>query len=139
MITLNTNLASMLVQTNLQKSTNALNTAIERMTSGYKINGAKDNAANYSITTNMSTKIGAYDIAEDNVAMGLDMLATTTDILSSMQDKASRLQALSTQARNGTYGAESIAAMNLEASSIVSDILMMYNSYSVILRAIIHH
>ena len=55
MITLNTNLASMIVQSNLQKSTNALNTVIERMTSGYKINGAKDNTANYSITTNMSS------------------------------------------------------------------------------------
>ena len=98
------------------------------MSTGFKINHASDNAANYSISTNMTTKIGAYEIAEENVSMGLDMLVVTTDILSLMQDKASRLQSLSTQARNGTYGAESIAAMNLEANSIVSDILMMYNN-----------
>ena len=49
MLTINTNLSSLLVQSNLKTSTNGLNTAIERMTTGFKINHAKDNAANYSI------------------------------------------------------------------------------------------
>ena len=51
MINLNTNLGAMIVFSNLKVSTNGLNTAIERMTSGYKINRAGDNAANFSINT----------------------------------------------------------------------------------------
>ena len=69
MITLNTNLGSMIVQSNLTFSTNALNTAIERMTTGFKINHAKDNAANYSISTSLASKLSSYSVAQDNVAM----------------------------------------------------------------------
>ena len=126
MITLNTNLASMIVQSNLQKSTNALNTAIERMTSGYKINGAKDNAANYSITTNMSTKIGAYQVAEDNVAMGLDLLSTASENLDLISDKLTRLRALAEQSANGTYGEQSKQAINAEANALVDEIERLY-------------
>ncbi len=128
MITLNTNLASLIVQSNLQKSTNALNTAIERMTSGYKINGAKDNAANYSITTNMSTKIGAYQVAEDNVAMGLDLLSTASENLDLISDKLTRLRALAEQSANGTYGEQSKQAINAEANALVDEIERLYNT-----------
>ena len=128
MITLNTNLASMIVQSNLQKSTNALNTAIERMTSGYKINGAKDNAANYSITTNMSTKIGAYQVAEDNVTMGLDLLSTASENLDLISDKLTRLRALAEQSANGTYGEQSKQAINAEANALVDEIERLYNT-----------
>lgn len=61
MLYINTNISSLLVQSNLNTSTNKLNQAIKRMTTGFiKINYAKDNAANYSIYTNLSTKIRAY-------------------------------------------------------------------------------
>ena len=70
------------------------------MTTGYKINLAKDNAANYSISTNMTTKIGAYQVAEDNVAMGMDMLTTASDNMAEMENLGKRLRDLSIQARN---------------------------------------
>ena len=57
---INTNLSSLIVQSGLKTSTNGLNQAIERMTTGFKINHAKDNAANYSISTKLSSKIGGY-------------------------------------------------------------------------------
>ena len=60
MLNINTNLSSLVVQSNLKLSANGLNVAIERMTSGFRINHAKDNAANYAINTNLSTKISAY-------------------------------------------------------------------------------
>ena len=91
MLSINTNLSSLIAQQSLNNSTNALNLAIERMTTGFKINSAGDNAANYSISTNMQTQIQAYDVAADNVAMGMDLVTTASDIISSMQDKASRL------------------------------------------------
>ena len=65
MLSIRTNLSSLIAQNSMKSSTNKLNIAIERMTTGAKINHAKDNAANYSINTNMTTKISAYDIAAD--------------------------------------------------------------------------
>ena len=98
------------------------------MTTGYKVNHAKDNAAGYSIITDMTTKLSAYHVAEDNVAAGLDLLATANDTIALIQDKASRLHALSTQARNGTYGASSLDAINTEANAIFSEIQRLYLS-----------
>ena len=63
---INTNLSSLIVQSGLKTSTNGLNQAIERMTTGFKINHAKDNAANYSINTKLSSKLSSYKIAQDN-------------------------------------------------------------------------
>ena len=128
MVSINTNLSSLIVQNNLTKSTSALNTAIERMTTGFKINGAKDNAAGYSIAETLSSKLSSYEVAQDNIAAGMDLLATAQDTISLMQTNAERLQALCVQARNGTYGATSLAAMNSEASSILSSLLMAYSN-----------
>ena len=122
MLTINTNLSSLIVQSNLKASTLGLNQAIERMTTGFKINGAKDNAAGYSISTNMSTKIGAYQVAEDNASMGLDMVSTASGSLSQISDKLSRLRALTMQAQNGTYGSTSIDAIRQEADGITAEI-----------------
>ncbi|MBR2386611.1 flagellin FliC, partial [bacterium] len=91
MLSINTNLSSLIAQQSMTSATNKLNQAIERMTTGYKINGAKDNAANYSISTNMTTKINSYMVAEDNVAMGLDMLSTANGSLDQISDKLTRL------------------------------------------------
>ncbi len=126
MLSINTNLSSLIAQNSLKDSTNILNQAIERMTTGYKINHASDNAANYSIATNMATQIGSYNVAADNVAMGMDLVTTASDTISLMQNKAERLRALCTQARNGTYGAQSLAAMNAEANAIMSEINRIY-------------
>ena len=112
----------------MKTSTNKLNQAIERMTTGYKINGAKDNAANYSISTNMTTKIGAYQVAQDNAAMGLDMLTTASESLSQMENLGQRLRSLSIQARNGTYGAQSLKAIQEEANSLIDEINRLYNT-----------
>ena len=114
MLTINTNLSSLIVQTNLTNSTLGLNQAIERMTTGFKINGAKDNAAGYSISTNMSTKISAYLVAEDNASMGLDILDTASNSIALIDNGLARLRALATQAANGTYGETSLDAINSE-------------------------
>lgn len=128
MIGINTNLGSLSVQSNLKKSTNALNIAIERMTTGFKINHAKDNAANYSISTNMSSKISAYEVAEDNALIGLDILNTASSSIELISNGLSRLRALAEQAANGTYGSESLDAINKEANSIVDEINRLYTT-----------
>ena len=128
MLTINTNLSSLIAQGSMKQSTNKLNQAIERMTTGFKINHAKDNAANYSIATNMTTKIGAYNVAEDNAAMGLDLISTAEGTLSQIEDKLQRLRALAEQASNGTYGEQSLNAINAEANALVDEIERIYNN-----------
>ena len=128
MLSINTNLSSLITQSSMNSATNKLNQAIERMTTGYKINNAKDNAAGYSISTNMTTKIGAYDVAEDNAAMGFDMISTATESLSLIENKLIRLRDLAIQASSGTYGADSLKAINTEANALVDEIERQYNT-----------
>ena len=128
MIGINTNSGSLIVQSNLSKATLGLQQAIERMTTGFKINHAKDNAAGYSIVTNMTTKIGAYEVAENNALMGLDMLNTASASLSLIDNALARLRALAVQASNGTYGENSLKAINSEANALVDEIMRGYNN-----------
>ena len=128
MLSINTNLSSLIAQQSMTGATDKLNEAIERMTTGFKINHASDNAANYSISTNMTTKINAYMVAEDNVAMGLDMLSTANGSLDQISDKLTRLRALATQAANGTYGQQSLTAINSEANALVDEIERLYST-----------
>ena len=128
MLSINTNLPSIIAQNSLKNSTLKLNTAVERMSTGFKINHAKDNAANYSISTNMTTKIGAYQVAEDNCAMGLDLLSTANESLNLISDKLARLRALAEQASNGTYGEQSLNAINTEARAIIDETNRIFNT-----------
>ena len=123
MVSINTNISSLVAQSSLRNSTSKLNNAIEQMTTGYKINHAKDNAANYSIAVDMSTKIGAYDVAEDNCAMALDLVNTANDAYDLIADKLERVIALQNQYQNGTYGKDSKNAMADEAFAIIQEIL----------------
>ena len=122
MLSIRTNLSSFIAQNSMRTSTDKLNQAIERMTTGSKINHAKDNAANYSISTNMSTKMSALRVAEDNALQGLEMISSTSENLSIVEDKLARMRALSTQALNGTYSAQSLNALNLEAEALLKEI-----------------
>ena len=119
---INTNLSSLIVQSSLKSSTKGLNTAIERMTTGFKINRAKDNAANFSINTHLSTKISGYQVAQDNTLQALDMLTTASDTLSTMESLVSRLRSLALTAGNKTYDTASLAALNAEVASIISEL-----------------
>lgn len=126
MIKLNTNLSSLIVRSNLSKSTDAFNVAIERMTSGFKINGARDNAAGYSIAERMSSQISSYEVAEENSSMGLDIVETASESLNLIEDLLVRLRMLQEQAISGTYGEDSLAAINKECNSLVDEINRLY-------------
>ena len=128
MLSINTNISSLIAQSSMKTSSQLLNQAVERMSTGYKINHAKDNAANYSISTNMSTKISAYHVAEDNAAMGLDMVYTANETLNAIADKLSRLRSLTLTAQNGTYGEQSLNAIKAEAEAVSSEIERILNS-----------
>ena len=120
-LTINTNLSSMIVQSNLSKATTSLNQAIERMTTGYKINHASDNAAGYSIARNWETQLGSLDVAADNAATGADMLTTLEDTYSLLTDHLQRVRDLTEQAANGTYGSASLKAIQAEDYARLQD------------------
>ena len=122
MPSVNTNLTRLIVQTNLKSSTKRLNIAIERMSTGFKINHAKDNAANYSIKTKLSSKISSYEVAEENAMMGLDMLETSSEALNHIEENLARIRSLAVQAQNGTYGEKSLIALNSEAQALMNEI-----------------
>ena len=121
-ITINTNLSSMIVQNNLAKSTSQLNQAIERMTTGYKINHASDNAAGYSIARNWEAQLGSLDVAADNAATGADMLATLEDNYALISSHVQRVRDLTEQASNGTYGEQSKKAIQAEIQARLDEI-----------------
>ena len=121
-LTINTNLSSMIVQKNLNSATTGLNSAIEKMTTGYRINHAKDDAAGYSIATSWATKISSLDVASENASMGLDMLKTAEENYSLITQHLQRARDLTEQAANGTYGADSKAAIQAEITARLTEI-----------------
>ena len=121
-LTINTNLSSMIVQSNLSKATSSLNNAIERMTTGYKINHAADNAAGYSIARNWETQLGSLDVAADNAATGADMMTTLEDTYSLVSSHLQRVRDLTEQAANGTYGSDSLKAIKSEITARLDEV-----------------
>ena len=121
-LTINTNLSSMIVQSNLSKATTSLNQAIERMTTGFKINHASDNAAGYSIARNWEAKLGSLDVAADNAATGADMLSTLEDHYALVSTHVQRVRDLTEQAANGTYGSQSLKAIQSEITARLEEI-----------------
>ena len=121
-LTINTNISSLVAQRNLANATSSLNQAIERMTTGYKINHASDNAAGYSIARNWETQLGSLDVAADNAATGADMLTTLEDTYSLLTDHCQRVRDLTEQAANGTYGTQSLKAIQSEITARLEEI-----------------
>ena len=117
-----TNLGSIQVQQNLNAATNALNLSIERMSTGYKINEPRDNAAGFSIMNSWVTKISSLDVASDNASMGNDLLATAEENYSLLSSHLTRIRDLTEQAANGTYGLNSLKALRSEVEARLQEI-----------------
>lgn len=113
-LTINTNISSLIAQRNLNDATSALNLSIERMTTGFTINHARDNAAGYSISNLWNTQLGSLDVASNNAATGLDMLSTAEESYGLLTEHLQRVRDLTAQASNGTYGSTSLKAIQAE-------------------------
>ena len=121
-ITINTNLASLTAQHSLAMATSGMNTAMEQLSTGFRINSAKDDAAGYAVSAGMEAKINGYDIIEMNSQMGLDMLTTQEGVLDIINDYLQRIRDLTMQAANGTYGSASLNAIQLEVVQRMDEI-----------------
>jgi len=121
-LTINTNVASLLVQKNLEAATSSLNTAIERMTTGFKINSAKDDAAGMAVAIKLDTQLSSYEVASQNVAMGSSLLTTVEENEELVLGHLQRIRDLAEQAANGVYSTDSKAAIAAEIDSRVAEI-----------------
>ena len=121
-LTINTNISSLIAQRSLTAATDGMNLSLERMSTGYKINHAKDNAAGYSIANSWETKLGSLDVAADNAATGLDLLTTAEETYGLLTSHLQRVRDLTEQAANGTYGSQSLKAIQAEVVARLQEI-----------------
>ena len=121
-LTINTNLSSLMVQLSLKKSTLDLNRALELMTTGYRINSAKDDAAGYAVATKMNIDLSSYRVAQNNANLGLSLLNTAESSLDIVTTHLQRIRDLAEQAANGTYGQDSIDAIQMEIDQRTEEI-----------------
>ena len=121
-LTINTNIASIIAERNLNNATTGLNRSLERLSTGYKINHASDNAAGYSIADMWTTQIGSLDIAAANASTGADLLQTAEQTYGLLTDHLQRIRDLTVQAANGTYGSTSLKAIQSEVEARLREI-----------------
>lgn len=127
-IIVNTNMSSLISQRNLSNATDSLNTALQRMSTGYKVNRAADDAAGMFIATNLETQIRGSKVAQDNIANGINLLQITEGDMGIIEDNLLRMRDLAIQAANGVYSAESMQAMEDEVSYRAAEISRVANA-----------
>ena len=121
-LSINTNLSSLRAQLSLRNSTSDLNRALERLTTGYRINSASDDAAGYAVSTKMETALSSYHVAESNANLGSSLLNTAESSLDIVIAHLQRIRDLAEQAANGTYGEDSINAIQMEIDERTDEI-----------------
>lgn len=127
-IIVNTNISSLKTQKNLTLATNSLNTSLERMSTGLRINSAADDAAGMFVATNLETQIRGSKVAESNVATGVNMLKTVEGNLDVVNDNLLRVRDLCVQGANGIYDAASMKAMSDEINARLAELTRISNS-----------
>lgn len=99
---INTNTLSLIAQNNLNKSQSTLGTAIQRLSSGLRINSAKDDAAGQAISNRFTSKINGLTQAARNANDGTSIAQTTEGALDEVNDNLQKIRTLTVQAQNGT-------------------------------------
>lgn len=119
---INTNSLSLLTQNNLNKSQSSLNTAIERLSSGMRINSAKDDAAGQAIANRFTANIKGLTQATRNANDGISIAQTTEGALTEVNNNLQRVRELSVQAANGTNSASDLDSIQAEISQRLEEI-----------------
>jgi len=121
-LTVNTNVTSLNVQKNLNRATDALSTSMARLSSGLKINSAKDDAAGLQIATRMAAQIRGGNQAVQNANDGISVAQTAEGALQASTDILQRMRELAVKARNGTNGTADQTATNAEFAQMSDEI-----------------
>jgi len=119
---INTNISSLTAQRNLNKSQGDQATALQRLSSGLRINSAKDDAAGLAISTRFTSQTKGLSVAIRNAGDGISLAQTAEGALGSMTDSLQRVRELALQAANGTNSDTDREALNAEAQQLISEI-----------------
>jgi flagellin len=119
---INTNVASLGAQRSLATSGAELKTAMERLSSGKKINSAADDAAGFAIAERMTAQIRGLNMATKNANDGLSMLGVIENATNDVTDMLHRMRELAIQATNDTNGTEDRAFLQKEVAELIKEI-----------------
>jgi flagellin len=119
---INTNLNSLTAQRNQAGTANALSSAIQRLSSGLRINSAKDDAAGMAISQRMTTQVNGLNQAARNANDGISLAQTAEGAMSSISDSLQRMRELAVQSANATNSASDRAALQQEVSQLAQEI-----------------
>ncbi len=136
-LVLNTNIASLNTQRAVSKTQGAMGQAMERLSSGLRVNSAKDDAAGLAIGTRMEGQIRGLNVAARNANDGISMIQVADGALSTIGDMMLRMRELAVQATNESNGTTDLAALDAEYQSLATGIADMatqtkFNGLSVI-------
>ncbi len=121
-LSINTNLASLNAQRNQNKTSNDLSTAIARLSSGLRINSAKDDAAGLAIADRFTSQIRGLTQAARNANDGISLAQTAEGALASVTDNLQRIRELAVQSANATNSTSDRASLQLEVSQLQAEI-----------------
>jgi flagellin len=121
-ISVNTNVTSMKSQLSLNKANSNLSTSMERLSTGMRINSAKDDAAGLQISNRMSSQINGIGVAMRNANDGISMAQTAEGAMSESTNILQRMRDLSLQSANGSNSAEDRTSMQKEITSLQDEL-----------------
>src|SRR6195952_2400042 len=121
-MTINTNIISLNAQRNLNASQGALATSMQRLSSGLRVNSAKDDAAGLAIAERMNTQVRGMNVAIRNANDGISLSQTADGALSSVGDSLQRMRELAVQALNSTNSGSDRDSLNQEFQQLGSEI-----------------
>jgi flagellin len=121
-LTINTNLISMNAQRNLSMSQSSLATSMQRLSSGLRVNSAKDDAAGLSIATRMDAQVRGMTVASRNANDGISLAQTAEGSLGQVSDSLQRMRELAVQARNSTNSDADKDSLDKEFGQLANEI-----------------
>lgn len=127
---INTNLSALTAQRNLQGTSNQLATALQRLSSGLRVNSSKDDAAGLSIAERMTTQVRGLTQSIRNIADGVSLAQTAEGGLESITNNLQRIRELAIQSANFTNTSADRAALQLEASQLQEEVTRVANQTS---------
>jgi flagellin len=120
--TINTNAMSLNAQRNLSTSQASLATSVQRLSSGLRVNSAKDDAAGLAIADRMNSQAKGFDVAIRNANDGISMAQTAESAMQAVTDNLQRMRELAVQAANGTYSSGDRSSLDTEYQQLNQEI-----------------
>ena len=127
-LTVNTNVASLNTQRNLSNSANALQTTMQRLSTGSRINSAKDDAAGLQISNRLASQVSGLNVAVKNSNDGISMAQTAEGALQQSTNILQRMRDLSLQAANGSNSDSERGALNDEVTQLKKELDRISNT-----------